>query len=100
MGRVLDQSLLLDNFFGTPAAAPAVNSTEALVQQLPTLKQGASGTFVRTVQFQCGERGHKVTVDGAFGPATLAAVKACQATAKIAQDGVVGPATWPVLLGV
>lgn len=98
MGRVLDQSVLLDNFFGTPAPAP--NWTETIVQQLPELRQGATGTYVRTVQFQCGERGHKVAVDGAFGPATLAAVKAVQAAARLAQDGVVGAATWPALLGV
>jgi hypothetical protein len=98
LGRVLDQSLLLDNFFGTPAA-PAANWTETLMRQLPELRQGATGTYVRTVQFQLGERGHKVTVDGAFGPATLAAVKAVQAAARLTPDGVVGPATWPVLLG-
>jgi peptidoglycan hydrolase-like protein with peptidoglycan-binding domain len=99
MGRVLDQSLLLDDFFGTPPA-PAANWTETIMQQLPELRQGATGTFVRTVQFQLGERGHKVTVDGSFGPATLAAVKALQSAARIGADGVVGPVTWGTLFGV
>ena len=98
MGRVLDQSLLLGNFFGTPAPAP--NWTETIVQQLPELRQGAAGTYVRTVQFQLGEHGRPVKVDGVFGAATLAAVKSVQAAARIAQDGVVGPATWAVLFGV
>jgi hypothetical protein len=99
MGRVLDQSLLLDSFFGTPPA-PAANWTETIMRQLPELRQGATGTFVRTVQFQLGERGHKVTVDGAFGPATAQAVRGAQAAARVTQDGVVGPVTWGILLGV
>jgi hypothetical protein len=78
--------------------APAPNWTETIMQELPELRQGATGTFVRTAQFQCGERGHPVTVDGAFGPATLAAVKAVQAAGKVARDGVIGPATWGVLI--
>ena len=70
------------------------------MQELPVLKQGATGTYVRTVQFQCGERGHTVTVDGSFGNLTLAAVKACQKAAGVAQDGICGPVTWGVLMGV
>lgn len=97
-GRVLDQSLLLDSFFTASPVSTEVNWTEHLMQQLPELRQGATGTFVRTVQFQLGERGHKVTVDGAFGPATLAAVKAVQSSFRIGTDGVVGPATWGVLI--
>jgi Putative peptidoglycan binding domain len=82
-----------------PPPAPAPNWTEHIMQQLPELRQGATGTFVRTVQFQCGERGHPVKVDGSFGPVTGQAVKACQAAAGAAQDGTVGPVTWSVLLG-
>ncbi len=97
LGRVLDVSLLAADFFGAPA--PATDWTEEIMRQLPELRQGSTGAYVRTVQFQCGERGHPVTVDGAFGPATLAAVKAVQAAARITADGVVGPVTWAVLLG-
>jgi hypothetical protein len=100
MGRVLDQSLLLDNFFGTIPDTPGQNWTETIMQQLPELRQGATGTFVRTAQFQCGERGHPVKVDGSFGGVTAQAVRGVQAAARIAQDAVVGPATWSVLLGV
>lgn len=101
-GLVLDQSLLLADFFGTPkpAPTPAANWTEKIVKQLPEVKQGATGNAVRTVQGLCCARGHAVTVDGSFGAATLAAVKAVQAAAHIAQDGVVGQATWPALVGV
>ncbi len=96
LGRVLDQSLLLDDFFGTPAS----NWTETLMQSLPELRQGATGTYVRTVQFQLGEHGRPVKVDGSFGPVTLAAVKALQSAARIGVDGVVGPATWGTLFGL
>jgi len=97
-GRVLDQSLLLDSFFTASPVSTGVNWTEHLMQQLPELRQGASGTFVRTAQFQLGERGHPVKVDGAFGAVTLAAVKAVQSSFRIGTDGVIGPATWGVLI--
>lgn len=82
---------------GPPPDQPP-NWTEFIMQMLPELRQGATGSFVRTAQFQCGEHGHKITVDGIFGPGTLAAVKAIQAHAGITQDGVVGPKTWSILI--
>jgi hypothetical protein len=102
LGRDLDQSLLLGDFFSTGSTVPTqVHWTEHIMQQLPTLQQGATGTYVRTVQFQLGEHGHPVKVDGALGPVTGQAVRAFQAASGITADGVVGPAqTWPKLLGV
>ena len=91
----------LDAWIASYAGTPAVpNWTETLVKELPVLKQGATGTYVRTVQFQLGERGHSVKVDGVFGPVTTAAVRAAQASAGIGQDGIVGPLTWGALFGV
>jgi len=94
----------LDAVSGDPAPAPhpapAANWTETLMQTLPTLSQGASGEPVRTVQGLCTARHYTVTVDGAFGPATAAAVKAVQAASRIAVDGVVGPDTWAALAAV
>lgn len=107
MGRVLDQSLLLGNFFGTPPPAP--NSTEAIVLQLPTLKMGATGPMVRRVQGLLVAAGHdlgvtglrKDGVDGSFGETTDTAVRSLQAACHIDVDGEVGPdQTWPALLGV
>lgn len=107
MGRVLDQSLLLADFFG--AAPPATDPTEAIVQQLPTLKLGATGPMVRRVQGLLVAAGHdlgvtglrKDGIDGTYGPATVAAVRSLQAACGITQDGAVGPGqTWPALLGV
>jgi N-acetyl-anhydromuramyl-L-alanine amidase AmpD len=63
----------------------------------PVLRSGATGSPVRTLQNLLNKKGAKLAVDGDFGPATLAAVKAFQKSAKLVVDGVVGPATWAAL---
>ena len=58
-----------------------------------TLRQGDSGGGVRYLQSLLpGCR-----VDGAFGPATRAAVVAFQTAAGLTPDGIVGPKTWAAL---
>jgi hypothetical protein len=101
-GAAIDMSLLADDFFSTVSTVPTqLDWTEQIMQQLPVLQQGATGTYVRTVQFQLGEHGHPVKVDGALGPVTEQALRAFQAASGITADGVVGPQqTWPKLLGV
>jgi hypothetical protein len=91
-GVNVDQSLLLPDFFG------AVSWEETMMEALPTLSQGASGTAVRTVQGLCAARSHPLTIDGSFGPATEQAVKACQQDAKVTVDGIVGQVTWTYLV--
>lgn len=62
--------------------------------------------FVRRVQALAGVVGNvnhlqpamNLAVDGIFGPATTAAVKAVQAFFGIAQGGIVGPHTWGALV--
>ena len=54
-----------------------------------TLKAGSKGVGVVAAQ-----RALRVTPDGAFGPLTLAAVKAVQLRARLAQTGVVSGLTW------
>lgn len=83
-----------------PASPPVPAWQEAMMRALPQVRLGDSGEHVRTVQGLCIARGHQVAVDGDFGPATHEAVAAVQAAARIAQDGVVGEATWPALAGV
>lgn len=73
---------------------------EAMMQQLPTIRQGMTGNAVRTVQGLCAARDFPIAVDGIFGSATALAVKAIQHEAKITADSIVGPRTWPVLLGI
>jgi peptidoglycan hydrolase-like protein with peptidoglycan-binding domain len=54
-----------------------------------TLKQGSKGPAVVVLQ-----RALRVGADGAFGPMTVAAVKAVQQSAKLTQTGVVSDWTW------
>ena len=98
-GTLIDMSALADDFFGS---TPSTTSTDAekILMQLQLVKQGAAGEQVKTVQGLCCARGHAVTVDGVFGPATTSAVKAVQAAAHVTVDGIVGPQTWAALLGV
>ena len=61
----------------------------------PLLQEGATGSAVAQLQQRLTALGFDPKgVDGIFGPATLAAVKAFQAHEGIAVDGVVGPQTW------
>jgi hypothetical protein len=98
---VVDMSLLADDFFGTPAPPATVNWTETAVKALPLIAQGSTDTqAVRTVQGLLCARGHAVTVDGNFGPATLTALRDFQRMRGITADGIAGPQAWPALLGV
>jgi peptidoglycan hydrolase-like protein with peptidoglycan-binding domain len=61
----------------------------------PVLRRGSSGTAVRQLQEALKEAGHDPgRIDGEFGPATEAAVRAFQQEKEIAVDGVVGAITW------
>jgi N-acetyl-anhydromuramyl-L-alanine amidase AmpD len=64
----------------------------------PTVARGATGERVRTVQYLLRQAGQTLTVDGSFGPATEAAVRAFQQSRGLAQTGVVNGATWTALI--
>jgi len=74
----------------------------------PTIRQGDTGPAVRTAQgllvaryYRLGTTGPAGDgIDGQFGPLTGAAVREAQGLARITVDGIVGPQTWPHLLGV
>lgn len=58
------------------------------------LKSGSSGTQVRTVQTKLKNWGYYTgSVDGIYGPKTVAAVKYFQRVNGLAQDGIVGAKT-------
>ena len=63
----------------------------------PTLVEGATGSAVEKLQARLNVWGANLTVDGDFGPLTLAAVKAFQTGQKLTVDGIVGPQTWAAL---
>ncbi len=62
------------------------------------MRQGDKEHPVQTLQYLLRARGHTVTVDGIFGPATDAAVRAFQQQHGLAVDGIVGPLTWAALI--
>lgn len=86
----------------TPPGGPTLSERLAT---MPELAQGATGPAVGTLQSLLRNRGfHLGTtgpdhngVDRDFGPLTHAAVIAFQQEQKIADDGIAGPVTWPLL---
>ena len=78
----------------TTGANKAINASSN-----PTLSEGDSGAAVETLQARLNVWGANpaLAVDGDFGPATLAAVKAFQTQQNLTVDGVVGPQTWAAL---
>jgi peptidoglycan hydrolase-like protein with peptidoglycan-binding domain len=64
----------------------------------PVAQSGNQGHPIRTLQFLLRAHGHNLAVDGMFGPATEAAVKAFQTGKSMAADGIVTPQTWSALI--
>lgn len=86
-----------------PAAAPAAAASPPPGPGTPTVsypltRRGSRGAAVRSLQQALAAQGFRPgPVDGIFGPATEAAVRAFQAAAGIDVDGIVGPITWAAL---
>lgn len=80
-------------------AAPVTKEVNTVTVTLPVLRSGSKGAEVKTIQRLLNALGHDCgEVDGTFGPATLAAVKAFQKAEKLTVDGVAGQATWTAIL--
>ncbi|MEV4191259.1 peptidoglycan-binding protein [Streptomyces toxytricini] len=63
----------------------------------PTLQEGARGEAVKDLQTRLNKHGHRLDVDGIYGPATKAAVQDLQRKHRLAVDGIAGPQTWAAL---
>jgi peptidoglycan hydrolase-like protein with peptidoglycan-binding domain len=88
------QGTLADFQAQVTTGAPATGRT---ADSEPTLVEGDTGPAVETLQTRLNVWGANLTVDGDFGPLTLAAVKAFQTERKLTVDGIVGPQTWTAL---
>ena len=64
----------------------------------PVVQKGNQGHPIRALQFLLRAHGHNLAVDGMFGPATEAAVKAFQTGKGMTADGIVTPQTWSALI--
>ena len=64
----------------------------------PVAQNGSQGHPIRTLQFLLRAHGHNLTVDGMFGPATEAAVKAFQTSKGMTADGIMNSPTWSTLI--
>ena len=65
---------------------------------LATLGQNAAGDLVVWAQEHLVTAGEPITIDGGFGPQTLAAVESFQSAHGLPMDGQIGTLTWQALL--
>jgi hypothetical protein len=73
-----------------PVLIPAVEHTNDVIIARRTLRRGAEGALVRTLQVRLGV----TPQNGTFGPKTEAAVREFQRENGMVADGIVGPKTW------
>lgn len=82
----------------TTSVSTAVNP-ETTVVSLPILKRGMRGPAIVQLQDRLRSLGYfSSSSDGVFGDVTQTAVKAVQEKFNIEPDGIVGAATWSILL--
>jgi Glycosyl hydrolases family 25/Putative peptidoglycan binding domain len=84
----------------SPAAGSIVKSGAdvAIIAAAPvTVQMSSSGSWVVLMQHDLNKANAGIKTDGAFGPATQAAVEHFQGTHALTADGVVGPKTWTAL---
>lgn len=71
---------------------------QVTAEDMPYIKRGSRSDAVKKLQELLNAKGYKLSVDGDFGPATEAAVKAYQAANHLTVDGEVGEKTWGSLM--
>jgi peptidoglycan hydrolase-like protein with peptidoglycan-binding domain len=83
---------------GASVAASGPAAAHATAASWPTVRSGAKGERVRTIQYLLTARGFTEPADGVYGKDTVATVKRFQKANKLAQDGSVGPKSWTRLV--
>lgn len=103
-GRKIDPSFDMVGFREHVAAllhgtTPPPVITATVDPKRSMLRRGDQGNSIRELQLALNLKFNAgLTVDGAFGAATDAAVRQAQRAKGLTVDGLVGPATWAVLL--
>lgn len=77
--------------------SPSPDVMDTYVPPPATLRKGARGPQVQTMQGRLNAHGEKLTVDGDFGAATFAALKKFQSDNHLTPDGICGPQSWHAL---
>lgn len=94
-GGKIASSTRLAEYYGYSGGTSAVTVNVQLTQ----IQNGNKGDHVKAAQRLLNAHGFNAgEVDGDFGPATQAAVKAFQTARSLAVDGVIGAKTWGALL--
>lgn len=84
-----------------PTPTPPPTGGNQVIVEPVTIRQGSTGGWVKKLQAVCPQFNQDVgSVDGQFGPRTHAGVMNIQSFFKLTVDGIVGPKTWTVILGV
>ena len=99
-GRQPIRFLRFDTTAINPGPAPTPNPQGVCNVNLRVLKQGDHGGDVRSLPRLLHGSTKPLAVDGAFGPATVQAVRDFQAHIKLPVDGIVGSQTWTSLIAV
>jgi peptidoglycan hydrolase-like protein with peptidoglycan-binding domain len=82
----------------TPTPTPAANPYACPSQ--PTLQLNSSGVCVQRVQWFLNQQAAAgLSIDGAYGPVTEAAVSSYQTSKGLTANGIVGTLTWAALEG-
>ena len=83
--------------YGRPDYASMDDTTPEDTNKHAVLTYGDKGEEVEYMQTRLKIHGHKLDVDGKFGPATLKELEAFQKDHNLEADGVCGPKTWEEL---
>jgi peptidoglycan hydrolase-like protein with peptidoglycan-binding domain len=101
MATIRSKAALYARYSSTSGPAPVPTSRLFATYGTLTLANGSSGYAVRDLQLELNRRGFSVgTADGAFGPATQAAVLKVQKAMQLSATGKVAANDWRALSGL